>query len=61
MRLPSGRFDRTEPTAAAPWPHADVATAISGFVEPGTYEIRWYATEHRRRMHEIARVKHTVG
>jgi hypothetical protein len=34
---------------------------ISDPQEEGTYEVRWYAMEHKRRVHEVARIKQTFA
>lgn len=60
VKRPSGEFDRTD--ALPPFPgkrHGLIATGIRGSSEAGTYEVRWYATEHRARLHEVARMRLT--
>jgi hypothetical protein len=60
-RWPSGTFYRSAASRPAPHPYAVVHQAISDFTEPGTYLVRWYATEHKARLHEVARAEHTVS
>jgi hypothetical protein len=61
MRRPSGAFDATGEVTPRPGdPYGVIATAIRGFDEGGTYRVRWYATEHKRRLHEVARMKTVV-
>lgn len=58
VKRPSGEFDRTDALPPFPgrWPHGLIATGIRGLGQAGNYEARWYATEHRARLHEVARM-----
>jgi len=60
VQRPSGDFDRTDMFTPRPGkPYGVIATGIRSLNEPGTYRIRWYATEHRgKRTHEIGRATH---
>ncbi len=60
VQRPSGDFDRTDMFTPRPGkPYGVIATGIRSLAEPGTYRIRWYATEHRgKRTHEIGRATH---
>ncbi len=57
VQRPSGDFDRTDMFTPRPGkPYGIIATGIQSINEPGTYRIRWYATEHRgKQTHEISR------
>jgi hypothetical protein len=59
---PSGDFDRTDMFSPRPGkPYGVIATGIRSLSEPGTYHIRWYATEHRgKRTHEISRTTYSI-
>jgi hypothetical protein len=58
-RWPSGDFYRLAVPGPATHQHAIVGAAISDSREPGTYLVRWYATEHKAHWHEVARAKYT--
>lgn len=57
VERPSGGFDHTDALPPFPGrPHGLIATGIRGLGQEGNYEVRWYATEHRARLHEVARM-----
>jgi hypothetical protein len=62
LKLPSGKYewsDRLEDGHEGMY-GAVSAPDVEPVKEPGVYEMRWYATEHKRLIHEIARLKHNV-
>lgn len=58
IRRPSGAFEVTDELHPRHQPYGAIAH-IAEPLEVGTYEARFYATEHKRRIHEVARVKRT--
>jgi hypothetical protein len=58
IRKPSGLFQTTDELRPRHSPYGATAH-IEEPLETGTYEARFYATEHKRRIHEIARIKQT--
>ena len=61
IKRPSGAFSTTDEFVPRPGePYGVIATAILALDETGTYKVRWYATEHERRLHEVARFRTTV-
>ena len=60
IKRPSGVFQATDELRPREYPYGTIAH-IDDPQEAGTYEARWYATEHKRRIHEVARVKRTFA
>jgi hypothetical protein len=60
VRRPSGAFQATDELGARHHPYGAVAR-VDQPREAGTYEARFYATENKRRLHEVARVKRTFA
>jgi hypothetical protein len=60
IKRPSGAFEATAEYVVQPEPYG-LLVRISNPQEAGTYEVRWYATEHKRRVHEVARIKQTFA
>jgi hypothetical protein len=60
IKRPSGAFEATDELHPRESPHGVIAH-IELPLEAGTYEARWYATEHKRRVHEVARIKQTFA
>ena len=58
IKRPSGALEVTDDLQPRHNPYGVIAH-IDLPLEAGTYEIRWYATEHKRRIHEVARLKRT--
>jgi hypothetical protein len=58
IKRPSGAFEATAEYEVQPEPYG-LLVHISNPQEAGTYEVRWYATEHKRHIHEVARIKQT--
>ena len=58
VRRPSGTFLVTDELRLRHSPNGAIAY-IDGPLEAGTYEVRFYATEHKRRVHEVARIRRT--
>jgi hypothetical protein len=58
IRKPSGAFQVTDELHPRHHPYGAIAH-IDGSLEAGIYEVRFYATEHKRRVHEVARIKQT--
>jgi hypothetical protein len=58
IRRPSGAFQTTDELHPRHHPYGAIAH-VDLPLEAGTYETRFYATEHKRRIHEVARVKRT--
>jgi hypothetical protein len=58
IKRPSGAFDTTDEFVPRQGePYGVIATAILGLNEASAYQVRWYATEHQRRLHEVARLR----
>ncbi|HEV2973998.1 MAG TPA: hypothetical protein VGX69_03255 [Solirubrobacteraceae bacterium] len=60
IRKPSGTFQTTDEMRPRHHPYGAVAY-IDGPLEAGIYEARFYATEHKRRVHEVARIRQAFG
>lgn len=58
IKRPSGALEVTDDLQPRHNPYGVIAH-IDLPLEAGTYETRWYATEHKRRIHEVARLKRT--
>jgi hypothetical protein len=58
IQKPSGAFQVTDELRPRHHPYGAVAY-IDGPLEAGSYKVRFYATEHKRRVHEVARIKQT--
>jgi hypothetical protein len=58
VRRPSGAFVTIDEFIPRHHPFG-VIVHLDPPLEVGTYEARFYATEHRRRIHEVARIKRT--
>jgi hypothetical protein len=58
LRRPSGQCEWSDQMQRR-WgvPEGVIAVGVDSVDEPGCYELRWYATEHKRRIHEVARLK----
>jgi hypothetical protein len=57
VRWPSGEFVRTSEFVSRPGaPYGVIARVLPALTDPGVYRVRWYATEHKRRLHEVARM-----
>jgi hypothetical protein len=62
LRRPSGKCEWADTfTRRGSSVDGVVATSVKPISEPGAYELRWYATEHRRWIHEIANLKFVRG
>jgi hypothetical protein len=62
LRWPSGDFATTsEFVSRRSQPYGLIARVRPTLTEPGTYRVRWYATEHKRRLHEVARLTTVVA
>jgi hypothetical protein len=60
IKRPSGLFQVTDELRSRHSPYG-VLAHIDAPLEEGTYEARWYATEHKRHIHEVARIKRTFA
>lgn len=60
IQRPDGTFRWTNELTRRAYPYGAVAR-IDGPQEAGTYKVRWYATEHKRRIHEVARIRRTFA
>lgn len=62
LRRPSGKCEWTDDlTRRGSSVDGVVATSVQPISEPGAYELRWYATEHRHWIHEVANLKFVRG
>jgi hypothetical protein len=60
VRRPCGELIVTDDLLPRTNPYGVIAH-LDVPLEAGTYQARWYATEHRRRIHEVARVRRTFA
>lgn len=57
VQAPSGEYAWSDAFALRVGPpYGVMVTAFKGLEQPGKHRVRWYATEHRGRLHEVARM-----
>jgi hypothetical protein len=60
LRYPSGDFETAGALTPRHNPNGVIAAGHRALNEPGEHEVRWYATEQRPKLHEVARVRFVV-